>query len=55
MCRDEALRKTDDAGTIAAGLADQAAGLLCRSFAVKEDRSGLYGCNLHHPVAVAHD
>ena len=47
MRRDEAFRKPDHARAVAAGLADQAAGLLGRSLAVEEDRGGLHRRDLH--------
>ena len=54
MRGDEAFRKPDDARAVLAGLADQAAGLLRRAFAVEEHGSGLHRRDLHRAVAVTH-
>ena len=54
MRRNEAFRKPDDAGTVAASLADQTAGLLGRSLAIEKDRGRLHRGDLHHSIHIAH-
>ena len=54
MRRNEPFRKPDHARAVAAGLADQPAGLFGRAFAVEKHRRGLHGGDLDDRVDVAH-
>src|SRR5262249_40528256 len=55
MCRNETLGKADHARAVAAGLANEAAGLLGRTLAIEEDRGGLHRGDLHHDTGITHD
>jgi hypothetical protein len=52
--RDEPFGKADDARAVRPRLADQAAGLLGRAFAIEENGGGLNGRHLHYAVDVTH-